>query len=192
MGLGIHHGFSKNNAFRPVWSCMRKKILVVDDDLDLLALLKLYFEDKGFFIATSTNGIDALKQARSLSPDLILLDLVLPGLDGFSVCETLRQDRITAAIPILMMTGLTGQLDHLVGMDCGANDYVTKPVTTENLFSKVTALLDGSSASPSRRKGAKSEFPGKSSSLDLTIAACAKADETDRAKGGQPSRPRRA
>jgi len=151
---------------------MRKKILIVDDDRDLLTLLRSYFENEGFSITTAANGLDGLKQARSLVPDLILLDLVMPGMNGFSVCETLRREPATAAIPILMMTGLAGELDRFIGMDCGASEYVTKPVTVEELLSKVNALL---AAQPVPR------FAGKGSEMKLpagqrSAVGCRKSD----------------
>ena len=85
---------------------MRKKILVVEDNTELLKLLRLNLKAAGFAIATATNGIEALKKAHSVSPDLVLLDLVLPELDGFAVCETLRKGPTTASIPIIVLTGL--------------------------------------------------------------------------------------
>src|ERR1035441_5359403 len=89
---------------------MRKKILVVEDNTELLKLLRLNLKAAGFAIATATNGIEALKKAHSVSPDLVLLDLVLPELDGFAVCETLRKGPTTASIPIIVLTGLTTNL----------------------------------------------------------------------------------
>ena len=120
---------------------MRKKILIVEDNAELLRLLRLNFKAAGFAIATATNGIDALKKARSVSPDCILLDLVLPELDGFAVCEILRQDTETASIPILMFTGLGGQFTRLAGLDAGANDYITKPLSPKDLVSRIKELL---------------------------------------------------
>jgi len=125
-------------------------ILVVDDDPDLLGLLSQSFEGAGFSVITAANGPDALKQAQS-QPDLIVLDLVLPELDRFTVCQTLKRDRATASIPIIMLTGLTSQLSRLAGLECGANDYLRKPVTVEELVAKIRTLLgrsaNGQSAS---------------------------------------------
>src|SRR5438045_4298179 len=90
----------------------QKKILVVDDHTSLLELLRLEFREGGFAIATATNGLDAVKKARSILPDLILLDVMLPELNGFAVCELLRKDPATAHIPIIMVTGLCGQLSR--------------------------------------------------------------------------------
>jgi DNA-binding response OmpR family regulator len=123
---------------------MGKTILLVDDDTDLLELLSQTFTEAGFSIATATNGLDALKMARSLSPDLIVLDLILPEQDGFTVCETLRREHATAGIPIIMLTGLIGQLSRYSGLGCGANDYVMKPVTPKQLMSRMEPLLSRS------------------------------------------------
>jgi DNA-binding response OmpR family regulator len=119
----------------------RKKILVVEDEADFLGLLRLRFKEEGFAIATATNGIDAVKKARSLSPDLILLDVMLPELDGFAVCEILRNDAATASIPIIMVTGLAGQMSRCAGIDSGATDFVTKPTTPDEIVSKVKERL---------------------------------------------------
>ncbi len=116
---------------------MRKKILIVEDDTDLLEMLRLSFKGAGFSIATATNGIEALKKVRSLQPDLIVLDLVLPELDGFAVCEILRKDRAMASIPIIMLTGLSSEFTRFAGMESGATDYVTKPVMPSELVSKI-------------------------------------------------------
>src|SRR5882724_9014925 len=104
---------------------MRKKILVVDDDADIVELLSFNLKQAGFAIGTAANGIEALKKVRSMLPDLVLLDLMLPEMDGFAVCEILRRDANTAAIPVIMITALSGELARLSGLDCGASDYVT-------------------------------------------------------------------
>ncbi len=124
---------------------MRKNILVVDDDPELVELLRFNLKRAGFSIGTATNGIDALKKARSLGPDLILLDLMLPDLDGFSVCEILRRDPATASTPIILLTALSSELSRLAGLDCGATDYVTKPFSPRLLISRAEQLLRGRS-----------------------------------------------
>jgi DNA-binding response OmpR family regulator len=120
---------------------MRKKLLVVEDNAELLELLRLNFKRAGFAIATATNGVEALKKARTLSPDVILLDLVMPELDGFAVCEILRQDPETASIPIIMFTGLGSHLTRLAGMDSGATDYITKPLSPKELVARIELVL---------------------------------------------------
>jgi len=120
---------------------MRRKVLVVEDDPDQLEVTRLSLKAAGFAIGTASNGIDALKKARTVSPDLILLDVMMPGLDGFAVCETLRGNPATAAIPVLMLTGLCSHISQLVAFDAGATDYLIKPFVPEELISKVEQLL---------------------------------------------------
>jgi DNA-binding response OmpR family regulator len=120
---------------------MRKKILVVDDDPEAVELLSFNLKKAGFAIGTAFDGIEALKKARTISPDLILLDLMLPELDGFAVCELLRRNAATAAIPVIMLTAMSSELGRLAGMDCGAQDYVTKPFSLKQLVSKVETVL---------------------------------------------------
>ena len=119
----------------------RRKILVVEDEPDFLELLRIHFKDEGFAIATAKNGVDAVRKARSLQPDLILLDVMLPELDGFAVCEILRNDTATASIPVIMVTGLCGQLTKCAGIESGATEFVTKPTSPETIVSKVKATL---------------------------------------------------
>jgi len=128
---------------------MRKRILVVDDDPDWVELLSFNLKKAGFAIGTAGNGIDALKKARTLAPDLILLDLKLPELDGFAVCETLRRNAATASIPIIMLTALSGEMGRLAGMDCGATDYLMKPSSLKRLLARVEELLKRPSTLPS-------------------------------------------
>jgi two-component system, OmpR family, alkaline phosphatase synthesis response regulator PhoP len=120
---------------------MRKKILIVEDDTDLLEVMRLSLKSAGYSIATATNGIEALRKARTLTPDLIVLDLILPELDGFAVCETLRKDRVTAEVPIIVVTGLASEFTRLAGFESGATDYVTKPFMPSELVSKIDGML---------------------------------------------------
>jgi DNA-binding response OmpR family regulator len=135
----------------------RKKILVVEDEADFLELLRVYFKEEGFAIATAKNGVDAIRKARSLLPDLILLDVMLPELDGFAVCEILRKDAATASIPVIMVTGLCGQLSRCAGIESGATDFVTKPTTPQEIVSKVKEmlLLRSASAEPVSAKSGR-------------------------------------
>ncbi len=125
---------------------MREKILIIEDDAEVVELLCFNLKKAGFAIGTALDGIDALKKARSIAPDLILLDLMLPELDGFAVCEILRRDTATASIPIIMLTALSSELGRLAGLDCGATDYITKPFSPRLLVTRIERLLH----SPSR------------------------------------------
>lgn len=120
---------------------MRKKILVVEDDADLVDLMAFNLKKAGYAIGTAMDGVEGLKKARSLLPDLILLDLMLPELDGFAVCEILRRDNATASIPIIMVTAVSGELARLAGLECGANAYVTKPFEFKQLLGRIGNLM---------------------------------------------------
>src|SRR5438067_1712144 len=120
---------------------MPKKILLVEDNTELLELLCMNCEDAGFSTATATNGIEALEKARTLLPDLIVLDLVLPELDGFAVCETLRKNAATASVPIIMLTGLSSQFSRYAGLESGGTDFFTKPTSPNALVSRIKHLL---------------------------------------------------
>jgi len=124
----------------------KKRILIVEDHSELRELIRLRFKDEGYAVATATNGIDAVRKTRSLMPDLILLDVMLPELDGFMVCELLRRDSNTRKIPVIMVTGLEGQVPRCAGIESGATEFVTKPVSPADLISKVNHLLQDSSA----------------------------------------------
>jgi DNA-binding response OmpR family regulator len=115
-----------------------KKILVVDDEPTLVATLKYNLEREGYQVVTAVDGEAALSVARADHPDLIVLDIMLPGLDGFDVCRILRRE-MTA--PILMLTAKTDEVDKVVGLELGADDYVTKPFSMRELLARVRALL---------------------------------------------------
>ena len=115
-----------------------KKILVVDDEPTLVATLKYNLERDGFQVVTADDGESALNLARSHRPDLVLLDLMLPGLDGFQVCRILRREM---QVPILMLTAKGDEIDKVVGLELGADDYVTKPFSMRELLARVRALL---------------------------------------------------
>ena len=114
---------------------------MVEDDPDLVELLSFNLKRAGFSVGTAADGITGLKKARSLLPDLILLDLMLPELDGFAVCEILKRDPATHSIPILIVTAMSSQLARLTGLDCGANDFITKPFSPKSLIARVESLL---------------------------------------------------
>jgi DNA-binding response OmpR family regulator len=101
-----------------------KRVLVVDDDAKTVELVKLYLNRDGYRVLTAFDGVEALRLARESHPDLIVLDLILPGLDGLEVCRTLRAE---SDVPIIMLTAKTTEQDRLTGLDLGADDYVTKP-----------------------------------------------------------------
>lgn len=115
-----------------------KKILVVDDDVKTVELVNLYLNRDGFDVLTAYNGIDALRIAREGSPDLIVLDLMLPDMDGLEICRTLRDE---SDVPVIMLTARTTDQDKLTGLGLGADDYVTKPFSPKELAARVRAVL---------------------------------------------------
>ncbi len=120
---------------------IREKILVVDDEKDIIELLKYNLEREGFRVISSHNGEDALGLVRNESPDLVILDLMLPGLDGLEVCRALRRKEETSHIPIIMLTAKTTEPDIIVGLELGADDYITKPFRVGELVARVRAVL---------------------------------------------------
>lgn len=120
---------------------MRKRILVVDDDPELVELVSFNLKHAGYAIGTASNGVEAIKKARSLAPDLILLDVMMPELDGFAVCEILRRDSTTASIPIMMLTALSGELSRLAGLASGATEFLSKPFSPRLLVKRIENLL---------------------------------------------------
>src|SRR4030043_1209514 len=118
-----------------------KKILVVEDEVDLVETVRFPLEMEGFDVLVSYNGEDALNQARKESPDLIILDLMLPKLDGYKVCRLLKFDDRYKHIPILMLTAKAQEKDKALGMETGANEYITKPFEMDDLLKKVKAYL---------------------------------------------------
>jgi DNA-binding response OmpR family regulator len=120
---------------------VRKKILVVEDDPDLVELLSFNLRACGLVVSTAVNGSDGLKKARSIIPDLILLDLILPELDGFGVCEILRREPDTAGIPIIIVSAVSSEFARLAGLEAGANDYFTKPFSPKQLVARVQDFL---------------------------------------------------
>ena len=117
------------------------QILVVEDDPDIAELIRHYLEKSGYTVHMLASGGAVLSRVRVEQPDLIVLDLMLPGLDGLMVCQALRADPHTAAIPIIMVTARADEADRIAGLELGADDYVTKPFSAKELTARVTALL---------------------------------------------------
>ncbi|MBA7640435.1 Alkaline phosphatase synthesis transcriptional regulatory protein PhoP [subsurface metagenome] len=115
-----------------------KRVLVVDDDVKTVELVKLYLNRDGYRVLTAYDGLEALRLAREAHPDLIVLDLMLPGMDGLAVCRTLRDE---SDVPIIMLTARTTDQDKLTGLSLGADDYVTKPFSPRELAARVRAVL---------------------------------------------------
>ncbi len=142
---------------------MPNTILIVEDEPNILAALQYSLKQEGYIALTATDGEAGLRMASSLSPDLVILDVMLPSLDGFEVCRILRRE---SGVPILMLTARGEEVDRVVGLELGADDYVTKPFSMRELLARVRNLLRR--LSPAQNSG----FAGRSEVIrfdDLTI-----------------------
>lgn len=120
---------------------MKPKILVVDDEPDALEILGFKLKEAGYAPLFAKDGSRAISMARDERPALIVLDLMLPEVDGLEVCKILRRDAATAAIPILMLTARAAEMDRVIGLELGADDYVTKPFSPRELVLRIKKLL---------------------------------------------------
>jgi len=126
---------------------MGGRVLIVEDEPDIRDLLAFHLEREGYHVTRSRTGADALRQVRARPPDLILLDLMLPELGGLDVCRRLRQDPRTASVPIVMLTARGEEVDRILGLELGADDYIVKPFSPKEVVARVRAVL--------RRAGAR-------------------------------------
>ena len=117
------------------------RILVAEDDPDIASLLAHYLQRAGFEADLVSSGSDVLPRIKKAPPDVLLLDVMLPGLDGLSVCRTVRSDQRTAAIPIIMITAKGEESDRIVGLEVGADDYIAKPFSPNEVIARIRALL---------------------------------------------------
>jgi DNA-binding response OmpR family regulator len=120
---------------------VKPKILVVDDEPEAVELVEFNLRQTGFEVVTAADGAEALRKARKTTPNLIVLDLMLPELDGLEVCKLLRRDPATAGIPIVMVTAKAAELDRILGLELGADDYITKPFSPRELVLRVKNIL---------------------------------------------------
>jgi two-component system alkaline phosphatase synthesis response regulator PhoP len=119
---------------------MKQTLLLADDERDIIDLLKYNFEKEGFDILTASNGKEALVQAKKL-PDLILLDIMMPEVNGHDVVRILKADPATQSIPIILLTARTSEMDEVIGLELGADDYVTKPISIPKLIARIKSAL---------------------------------------------------
>lgn len=117
---------------------MAEKILIVEDELTLRETLAYNLKNQGYIVETAGDGPGAIEKAREVKPDLILLDIMLPGMDGFEVCRSIRHEM---TVPILMLTARDDEIDRVVGLEVGADDYLTKPFSMRELIARIKALL---------------------------------------------------
>lgn len=117
---------------------MVKRVLAVDDDPNIVDLIRMYFEKEGYEVHTCQNGLEAVPTFREVKPDVIILDLMLPGKDGYDICREIRKESI---VPIIMLTARGEILDKVVGLELGADDYLQKPFEMKELIARVKAIL---------------------------------------------------
>ncbi len=120
---------------------VKSRILVVDDEPEAVDLVEFNLKEAGFEVLRAADGPEALKQARSGKPDLLVLDLMLPEVDGLEVCKMLRRDPATSNLPIIMLTARAAEVDRILGLELGADDYVTKPFSPRELVLRVKKVL---------------------------------------------------
>ncbi|HET6368894.1 MAG TPA: response regulator, partial [Pseudomonadales bacterium] len=120
---------------------MASRVLVVEDEPDIRDLLAFHLERDGYQVTRATTGPEALRQLRAAPPDLVILDLMLPELDGLEVCRRLRADPATATLPVIMLTAKGDEVDRVVGLELGADDYVVKPFSPKEMLARVRAVL---------------------------------------------------
>jgi phosphate regulon transcriptional regulator PhoB len=132
---------------------MANRVLIVDDEKDIVDLIAFNLGKEGYEILKAYDGERALELARAKAPHLIILDLMLPGIQGLEVCRLIRKDRKTAAIPVIMLTAKGDEVDRVLGLEIGADDYVTKPFSVKELAARVRAVLRRSE----RRSGTEEE-----------------------------------
>ena len=140
------------------------KILIVDDDTNICELLRLYIAKEGFEASIANDGETALKMFDSVSPDLILLDIMLPGLDGWQVCRELRKK---SSVPIIMLTAKGEVFDKVLGLELGADDYVVKPFETKEVVARINAVLRRSGRNSGRQDDSK-EVSYENLTINLT------------------------
>ncbi|MDD5438716.1 MAG: response regulator [Candidatus Omnitrophica bacterium] len=140
---------------------MKECILIVEDEKDIVKMLEYNLKKEGFKTLSVRDGEGALDSVKNKHPDLILLDLMLPGIDGLEVCKILKGDAGTASIPIIMLTAKSQEADKVVGLELGADDYVAKPFSLRELAARIKAVL--------RRGKEKDRFPGVLALGDITV-----------------------
>lgn len=119
----------------------RQKILIIEDERDIVEMVEYNLKEEGYSTLSALNGEDGINLARSERPDLIVLDIMLPIIDGFEVCRTLKSDDATAQIPIIILSAKSQETDKVVGLELGADDYVTKPFSPRELIARIRAIM---------------------------------------------------
>ena len=141
VGVEAMAGGRRGGADKPVGVGGRvSRVLVVEDESDVAEMIRYNLQKEGYDVRLAGNGTDALREARDVRPDVILLDIMVPHLNGWEICRRLKQDRDTRAIPVIMVTGRVEEGDKVLGFEMGADDYVTKPFSPRELVARVRAV----------------------------------------------------
>jgi len=119
----------------------RKKILVIEDEVNIIELIRMNLEMHGFNVISSVTGEEGIEKTLNEFPDLILLDLMLPGMDGLEICKRIRMEKATSKIPIIMLTAKSEEMDKVIALELGADDYITKPFGIRELVARIKAVL---------------------------------------------------
>jgi len=127
---------------------MSSRVLIVEDEPDIRELVVHHLKREGYQVSVAASGEEALRQVQASPPDLVLLDLMMPAMNGLEVCRRLRQDPLTASLPIVMLTAKGDEVDRVLGLELGADDYVVKPFSPKELLARVRAVLRRSLPAP--------------------------------------------
>lgn len=122
--------------------CVKSKVLVVDDEPEAVELVEFNLKGAGYDVTTASDGAEALNKARRIQPNLVILDVMMPEIDGMEVCKLMRRDPATSGIPIIMLTAKASEVDRVLGLELGADDYVVKPFSPRELVLRVKKLLE--------------------------------------------------
>lgn len=141
--IALRLGIEKNEVINRIkrLSDTRVKILIVDDEKDLVDTLRLSLESDGYNVIGALSGNEAIEKAHAEIPDLVLLDISLPDMDGYEICGRLKHDPLTRLVPIIMLTGRGGLIDKIEGLEKGADDYITKPFNIHELRARIRTVL---------------------------------------------------
>ena len=134
---------------------MKTRILIIEDDLDILELVEYNLEREGYEVLTARDGREGFSKVKSSTPDLVLLDLMLPGLDGLEICKMIRKDEELMDTPIIMLTAKSEESDIVIGLELGADDYMPKPFSPKQLVARVKSLLRRTQKNKSEARGDK-------------------------------------
>jgi DNA-binding response OmpR family regulator len=136
-----YSAFVARRDYRKQGYVSMKRVLLIEDDRDIVELVRYNLEREGFQVAAATDGASGLAQVRKTPPDILLLDMMLPKISGLDICKEIRRDTSLNRLPILMLTARGEEADRVVGLEMGADDYVTKPFSPRELGARVKALL---------------------------------------------------